>query len=88
MKLPSKIEAVSVFPILTLPSIWNVDLENVVSTGDHENKGNSVKTAEQQTGRVWVPDLGNHQGLQVPGSGLGWGLTTEEKELSDVKKVF
>lgn len=41
MKLPSKIEAVSVFPIVTLPSNWNVDLENVVSTCDHENKGTS-----------------------------------------------
>lgn len=54
MKLPSKIEAGSSFPVVTLPSNWNVDLENVVSTCDHEDKDNVHEdgraTAQEEPG--------------------------------------
>lgn len=76
MKLPSKIEAGSSFPVVTLPSNWNVDLENVVSTCDHEDKDNV-----HEDGRaIGQEEPGFLTSREPPGLQVGWGLPADEDE--------
>lgn len=79
MKLPSRREVHSPFPISTFPANQNVDLENVVvGVLDHEDKGNISEddkaTRQEVSGfliTVWPP--------WVMGDWSGGGMGTECK---------